>query len=273
MPVTAKQLVLASILALTIARADDTAQSSQADPIESAKRELKELPTLKGASRLPGTDEVSIPLPAFHAPGALSLQQAPLARPEGSRSSQGWLLDALQGNDRLPGLKRTSSGGRGPNRSDTPHQEEPVLGRNPLDRYMVQWMTPQSRSILSQTQVSRALPEGPPSSISQSWRVDPMLENRSNKARAGLFPESRRVNPYLESDNDSTGWVGSTLQIPDSANLRTIRPVGDFQQVIPSPVRSASDELLKPHQQLVPYTPPTAPLVDEQKYFPQLRKF
>lgn len=275
MPAPARHLALALFLPLLLAGAEPPSQPGQAqtvDPLEAARRDLKALPSLDRAARTqPALDDVAIPLPELRATAPSAPHSSPsAATPETKPSSQGWLLDALEsGNGRDRGRDR------GAILPDSTRRA--AAAANPLENYLDQWISPQNRGILEQLTPERGREKEFRPRFDASW------ERRKTETRNGfqvapvkpgtLLDGRRPANPYLEPSSEDV-WQSEPSK--PAAPAPVVRTAPDpIQSALPlSPDAKQPDfPSLKAPREAERYVSPTAPLVDENKYFPQLRKF
>jgi hypothetical protein len=149
---------------------------------------------------------------------------------------------------------------------------------NPLSNYLQQWLSPQDRRLLgeeklNQTSLERAgIHEEEPFRPKVNYDTKPLLSN----PREHLAIPGDRMNPYLTPGPTDENFLTEPLApLPNSftarpplsplsnsaGDQRTYSPNGDM-----TPAQNGSAKL-----EALP--PPTAPLLDERRYFPQLRRF
>jgi len=271
------------VLLLTAAgtRGADPAAKESNDTLDTARRELQELPAIeRGLTPMERRPESTLPLPLFtpvapQAPASSLAGEEDLAKPV---PSQGWLLDALRkteaqdrtrskalwGDDRL-----SSNAARGKAES----------APNPLGNYLQQWLSPGDQKLLGGEKL-RSTPlehagihSDEPFRGAAAYDAKPLLSN----ARPHLPMVSERVNPYLTPAPSEDSLVPEPLApLPPGSNARTTASTlsnpGTDSTMYPPPWDTAPtlSGSTKP-QSVLP--PPTAPLVDEHRYFPQLRRF
>jgi hypothetical protein len=243
--------------------------------LDAARRDLRELPVTErtrdnlGKSSGFGTAD----LPALTLPGS---GDSPQNKPEpNAPPSPTWLLDALKQTDAERSQRR-------PNPDailarDQANGYKPVPAPDPLAQYLGQWMSPRDQELLRpDTKKSADLSTKGP--LELTARMPEM--SGLPALQTGLMPVSivePAKNPYLQEPTpqplppNPLTPASVTRQLPnDRSRVPLAFPVGSTPtglSTTPSSVKPA----VKP---LEPATVlPTAPIIDDRKYFPQLHRF
>lgn len=277
-PASAQSLLALLLLSITgVAFAEESTTKSK-DALETARRDLQAIkiePAILPGERFP---DANLSLPSFTPltiSGPSQREKSGTAEP-----SKGWLLDALQKpSDAQKGsllrYDRDLRKERGADPQEAQRRQTTPVN-NPLRTYVDQWLSPQDKRLLA--------PDTPPQN---SWdranlRRDQPLRERTESAYApavGTNPRQgfltntagERVNPYLVPAENERLVPEPLAPLPSSNRTSTTSlaplPVNSY-----SPPQDTAPTLrqTKPEETL---PPPTAPLVDERRYFPQLRRF
>lgn len=278
-------LVLLLMVAGGAVRGADSSSPPQPsdDPLEVARRELQELPTLDRSippgGRRPDS-ELSLPTFIPSTPGSPSSKSkendlSPATEPLASR---GWLLDALRKTETEDRLK-TNGRTRGERLSPEALKQKLENAPNPLNNYLQQWLSPGDRRLLvgeklNSTPLERAgVREDDAFRPKAAYDTQAMLSN----ARAQLPMNGERVNPYLTSSASDDRLVPEPLApLPNTTTTRT--PLSRLSTTAPdqtvySPQWDTTPTVTGSATKPETISPPTAPLLDERRYFPQLRRF
>lgn len=277
-------VLLLSIAVGAVYGADSGPPSQKADdPLETARRELQELPTLERSARPEGRmSDPALALPAFRpsTPGSPSPQakQNDLSPTTEPMPSQGWLLDALRKTeveDRARTKARTSDDRLSPEAMKRKLEGAP----NPLNNYLQQWLSPGDRRLLggeklSPTQLERAgIREDEPFRPKNTPDAHSLLSN----PKTHLPLSGERVNPYLTPSGPEERLLTEPLApLPATAATRT--PLSRLSSAAPdqsmySPPWDTTPTVTGSTAKPAAIPPPTTPLLDERRYFPQLRRF
>ena len=283
--------IVFSVVACSTWAADDKATNDKS-ALEAARRDLRALPALEkeipSSSGRRGFDASLVPTPTWQAPAP-----APSAPPSTvSPRSDTWLVDAFNATETKESREARHLGATGQNAGRGAPNRDPLgqmFGKteepreNPLASYLQQWLSPQSLTLLKAERredeasglalLEDALPK---------QRVGPTAAPAGELSALDLSPmdggpatQSAR-NPYLDAMNSTTASAP-----PSAANGSLIVPAGGVgvpTLSTPNNSRSSAPSVQKPPtafpaKRPPAYTPPTAPIVDDQKYFPQLRRF
>ncbi len=256
-------LHLASLLfpvALALGQSEE--HPAAPDPIQSAREELKQLSTTTRALPQGPLLDDALPVPMLSARPDRAAPTQP-----GSAPSRGWLLDAFEASQQKSRFRETST------RDRTEEADSTSRAANPLYGYLEGWLTPRDRSLLLPT-VDSSPGEG--ARLGADGSVPSRFRPQSSIDTSGLVRDARRgpraapaPNPYLAAAEPAPGsytFPSSTFVPPPPA------PAAPAGLAFPAaPEAGGSRPALTPRQDV--YPPPTAPLVDEARYFPQLRRF
>ena len=269
----AKFLALAALLLGATLRAETPAPA--AGSLDAAKRDLRDLPAAERSQEVldksSGVGAASLPILTL--PGSGDASQS---KPEpNAPPSTTWLQEALAQTDAVHDQHRPSS--------------DPALGRDqangyktarasdPLAQYLGQWMTPRDRELLR-----------PDSKNATDQKTNGSLDRYSQPSDKSAFselpPEAPMVsileptqNPYLPEPEKTpllaSPFAAPVASTPASTNERSREPTG--LAVAPPNKPSAGLDSPKPAASSLESPPisPTAPIVDDRKYFPQLHRF
>lgn len=270
-----------------------SAQGEQAGTAaESAKKDLQLLPTVQrpaeassGKSLFSGSSAVtglSVATPA--APGAVERNQdgAMPAR------SANWLLDGVnQLEAEAKAQREAASGGmtagksEQASRSDGGGASTPVTA-NPFTEYLTQWLSPADQALLkasgkSGSQTSTAPWEMPRSDFARETSAP--AQAATNPLQMELpgfseFPASRTAqNPYLAEalQAESTILASKAGASDGRGGAGSLPSILTPSQNVPpavAPVQASVEQA-----KAAPSAAPTDRLIDDRKYFPQLRRF
>jgi hypothetical protein len=282
----------ASLAALAaVASASAQTQSGETSATESARRDLQSLPAVQ---RPVDAATRSSPFSGSSAVPALSLPAPSGATPAKNRDeanaprSTNWLLDGVnqleaetesarkQADElakREDVLQRTGTNGR----------TESTATTNPFSEYLTQWLSPGDQALLAagsrNTSSSSTAPWETPRSEFGRDTTQPTTSTTANPLQLelpglGNFADSRRnQNPYLAdpfqaeefasvpvggpaTGRETSGTLPSILT-PSQGSLPPAAPViAPIEQARPAPAAAPTDRL-----------------IDDRKYFPQLRRF
>jgi len=250
--------------------------------IEDTRRELKELPAAQraGSVREKGLD-VSVHIPVLapstgrggnQRPSANGFQNNSQGEPSGY--SQGWLLDALQ-------TRQLEKSGRGNDLLRSGEQRELELKEaqrktreSPLNAYLQNWLSPRDRALLTQKDVHANPAEQ--SVISDLWRQNARsVDLRGGAGDANVRgSQDKPVNPYLDDSSASGSGVFPSPAVTGAgsgARETPLVPVA-FPTLAPRKSLDSSLPTAQPNAEDTGALP-TTPLVDERRYFPQLKRF
>lgn len=260
--------------------------------LESARRELKDLPAMERSRDVLGKQSGlgSAGLPALTLPGDTGNSSA---RPDPNKPlSPTWLQDALNRTDAEAAAHRRGNDPTLARERDRPGGYKAIEAPNPLGQYMEQWISPRDLELLRAGQDAKKSNE-PTQSFVKPWEP-PQTANTA----AGFMPDSARApmsdvpdtpivpimsaprNPYIDEPVSAAPLPGPNSIIPQVASgqpqadrthgpdplpsMSAATPQGSRQ---PAPLKPAAAATAEPQR------PPTAPIVDDRKYFPQLRRF
>lgn len=278
---TLSALSAAVALGFFTARAEEkSAEEQQPSALESARRDLKELPALERRTdpraKLPDTG-IQFPGLAPAPGGGGSASASASGNPDTATKSQGWLLDALQKTDEhLRARANERKTGDSATNLSTDQRFRPA--ENPLSSYLQQWLSPQDRSVLLGQEKARREAMDPFSrAAAPTWNplgtADVKTTTSNDPLRDPLAP---RPNPYLaamsaESSTFTTDSFAPSAATPPSApGPTTTSPLLPTMPTYSQSRDTGPKFTPAPEEQL---PPPTAPLLDERRYFPQLRRF
>jgi hypothetical protein len=254
-----------ALLGVLALRAETPSGNPERSRMEEAKRDLQTLPNLqRGTQPSTSLPEVAVPVPSFAANLAATARPDSKGTLQQNAPSQGWLLDALKADQ-----ERRDAAGRS-NKWTSANAREQLTQReaeNPLNSYVQQWLSPRDRELLlparrdESNNGMRNAPESP------SWRPRTEIDTKPMLTQAQSRAGERTRNPYLDPSSSSGFPATASAQ---SGSVSVPSNTTNFPlQALPSP--AVSPNTGKPAK--LDWTPPTAPVVNESRYFPQLRKF
>ena len=248
------------------------------DTLETARRDLQELRTLERSltpsGRLP---ESTLPLPLV-IPSTPTAKTNPGDPNKAAEPSQGWLLDALkraETEDRARSKTSAADDRLSPEATRRKVQGAP----NPLSNYLQQWLSPQDRRLLGGEKLNPTLLEKAGIRDDEPFRPLPNSSTKpllSSPGDRNLLMDAR-VNPYLSpalaDESFSPEPLAPLPNVPGGGHpplSRLSNPTSEPPAY--SPPLDTTPTLSGPTKPEV-LPPPTAPLLDERRYFPQLRRF
>lgn len=271
---------VATALVLCLSAHGQTATStSSANSLDAARRDLRALPATERSQELLGKSSGlgSAGLPSLNLPSESTKPQAQPA--PNVPASPTWLLDAMQQTELEQNQRRTSHSHESTSVRESANGYRPAAAPDPFGKYLEQWLSPRDLEMLH--------PE--------SRKNDEQKQNFSGaeqtRSRSGAFSSSTSQlgsdpvpimpitqNPYLveptiPSEVPSTNPFAPVSLSDPEKNDRN-RPTAPLPALgMSSSLRSATP--VKPVAKPVETIPqaPTAPIVDDRKYFPQLRRF
>lgn len=258
-----------------------TATTTSDNSLEAARRDLSALPATERSQELLGKSSGlgSASLPVLTMPGGSSKPQAQPAH--NSLPSATWLQDALTQTDLERGQRRTASDSSA-QREQANNGYKPAAAPDPFGKYLEQWLSPrdlemlrpESRKNADQKQLSSGMEKDIASPRSGGFggtatpsRTDavpimPMTENP-------YWVEPARPTSAAPLSNPFAPLPPSALpqKQTDRNRVPNVSPSSTSAPRPTGPVKPALTPV-----EAVPKAP-TAPIVDDRKYFPQLRRF
>jgi len=279
--VIAAVVLCASVHGQTAATGSSTSENS----LEAARRDLKSLPATERSRELSGKSSGlgSAGLPSL--PTESVIMPPSLPEPNTPPSAT-WLQDALKQTDAVRAQRK-------PQVDSTLSREQaggfkPTPAPDPFARYLEQWLSPRDLELLkpeSKKTTDRNVPnswEQPQSqaqpSTSAGMQDGSLSQPGSSSVLVPIMPATPS-NPYI--DESDVAPIASA-QIPFAVQT-TGTQIPIERSRVPTPLSSTTTTPLTPRQtasvkpaavaaEVLP-KPPTAPIVDDRKYFPQLRRF
>jgi hypothetical protein len=268
---------VAVLLGATVARAETPAPAT--DPLDAARRDLRALPATGRSQEVLGKSSGfgSASLPALTIPNS---SDVPQSKPEpNAPASATWLQDALKQTE-VDRNQRRPLGDPSRERDEANHGYKPAKAANPLDQYLAQWLAPRDLEMF-QPEARKAVDQKSKSPLELAATTQPLEmqgapTGQTDFMTAPVLPLTK--NPYLPEPELQP--VGGTPVVLNSTAMHasdersrvqaTLSPVSS-----PPSLRETTPSSLKPATSLPEVVPvsPTAPLVDDRKYFPQLRRF
>jgi hypothetical protein len=282
----------AGVLCLSTSRGAAQASGAGQDSLNEARKDLQELPATVNTPNDPTAKTINTGKLDLVIPSSGSGSNQPASSSENSEAvpSQGWLLDGVnkdKANSALARDAREAARGEGrQGKMNTAAATETAKAWTPL---LQTWLLPQNRALIPTLFGSSSARGGP------SENATATLPNFSNRSATSgnLAPRSpssavpaewltgdatyhdplaQQTNPYLENGT-AGGPSSSDFHMPRlTAPVSTLRSGEPSSQTEDNLYPTAGDGKLSAHRQ-EPIPPPTAPVVNQQKYFPQLDKF
>jgi len=262
--------VLAAIL-LYYATAHAETPAPATNTLDAAKRDLRELPAVERSKDILGKSSGigSAGLPTLTLPGEGS---TPQNKPEpNAPPSPTWLQDALNQTDADRGQRR-------PGRDSTLARDpangyKPTHATDPLAQYLGQWMTPRDRELLRPEAGKDGSDQKSKGPLDQTGPASEL--SGVTALQTGLLQEPAK-NPYLQepeplplAPNPFAPAVTTNAGANERSRLPAPLPAANPDR--PTSLPSSPNPVVAP---LAPAAPsPAAPIVDDRKYFPQLRRF
>lgn len=287
--------VIAAVALCAVAHGQTSAGSSadssppSENTLESAKRELKELPAAERSRDFLGKPSLgSSNLPTLTLPGDNG--SAPRSD-QNKTPSDTWLQDAAKQVDAEAAARRRTTD---PNFSRDQNRTEgykPIDPPNPLAQYLEQWISPRDLELLHAGQESKSGPDSTaffkktadkPSNLSPSAGLPTDFANPSLAvAQTGpVVPLQPQLhNPYIEETEPSPTLANPNTLLPQASSVtgpadraRVLPSLSSSPDIAPqdTPKSQSQKPAVSPNP---PDRPPTAPIIDDRKYFPQLRRF
>ena len=272
--------VIAAILLCATVRGETPAPAT-GSTLDAARRDLKTLPATERSQELLGKNSGlgSASLPALTLPGS---GDAPPSKPEpNAPPSPTWLQDALNQTDSVRGQRRVVSEPALSPR-DKVNGLKPASTPDPFSQYLGQWLTPRDQELLrpdARKATDLAGAGGskmPPDASATPMSLAGAERSGSPKLQTlqtGFLPVSTLEpvkNPYLPEPAPQVqppspfAPAASVNALPGSVLFgQKSRPAGLGPGTLKPPARPTEAAPL----------PPTAPTLDDRKYFPQLRRF
>jgi len=278
----------------TSVNSSTTAPSNSENTLESARRELKDLPATERSHDVQGKSSTlsSAGLPSLTLPGDAANTAS--ARPDPNKTpSANWLQDALNQTDAEAAARRRATDPALSRDRDRPGGYKPAESPNPLGQYLDQWISPRDLELLRAGQDAKKSAE-PSQSAPKPWEpsqtqaagtgrtpdvAGTLLPDLKGQTLIPIMPATAR-NPYIEEPDstapapDPNAFLSQSLpgQLQNDrahapaplSSLPAAMPQGPRQSAPLKPAVTASQPVTRP---------PTAPIVDDRKYFPQLRRF
>lgn len=254
---------------------EDTKPAS--DPLETARRDIESLSSVNQNGVTKGQlPEASVPIPTF---SQSTSGVKPAEADSRATVSQGWLLDALRNMDAQGQQKGFRDATKSPSNEPKNPRQGDEAAANPLHSYLDQWLSPQDKKLLLGTMKGSSAVDRNQQPRAETFRGDRSDSefsltsmDKPRERSVGLAP--KRENPYLlfgDEDQRSSFSTPVTpapgLQRPTSNSTLPVMKEGSYPLIhdaAPALDNRKSEDLLPV---------PTAPLIDERRYFPQLRRF
>jgi len=269
----------ASLAALAAAASAHSAENN-ASAVESAKRDLRALPAAESQVESAGTPSFfsgSSALPSLSLPNSATSASPKKTDEVKKAPSGGWLLDGVRGLETESREREAAEMKRAADPASLRAAGAPA-DANPLGSYLNQWLLPRDQGLnlagvnshglatSESTAAERAREQEALSSTVSPFQTDlPGL--------AELAGNKRGTNPYLNDPLQAsperspfTAAVGDR-GIANTPAASSLAPQLTLPFAAPAPMAPI------PEAKAAPSAPPTAPIVDDRKYFPQLRRF
>jgi hypothetical protein len=277
-------------LAALAAVASVHGEQTRSDATEAAKRDLQSLPVVQrpsettgGKSLFSGTSSVtglSIGSPNGSAGPAKNRDDAAPGR------SVNWLLDGVNQLEAEAKSQRvTEEGGNaGDSREAATKDDRAVTGTpNPFAGYLTQWLSPGDQALLNDASRNASTSSTAPWEKARSEFARETTPAAAASGTVNPFqmelpgldagdPDRQRQNPYLADPSPSEFPVAASL-VSASKDKETPGALPSIltpsQSLLPVAPIAAPIEQARP----APVAAPTERLIDDRKYFPQLRRF
>jgi hypothetical protein len=261
-------------------------EQTQSDAAEAAKRDLQALPvaqrpseTISGKSLFSGASSVtglSIGTPNTPAGSAKNRDDAAPGR------SANWLLDGVnQLETETKSQRSAEEGGKSSEGRQASTKEDRALAAaaNPFAGYLEQWLSTGDPALLKDANrnvstLSTAPWETPRNEFPRDTAASaPASANPFQMELPGVAADSSgrpTQNPYLAEPSSEFRTVTSMASGGADRDAAGVPPpiLTPSQSPLP-PIPTAAAEQARP----APMAPPTERLIDDRKYFPQLRRF
>jgi hypothetical protein len=248
--------------------------------LDSTKRDLRALPAKEEPTPLRKDSGLgSTALPSLSTPAANATIEVP---GNSTQPSETWLQDSLDAGKAVTATALRKETAAALNRSTLTDQKT-SLTPDPFDRYLTQWLSPRDLEILrpdtkkENLEQNKSLRDSPAShsgndfSLSTSAQIPLATPGNGSVATNPYLPELEPVAPM------ASGLVQTwPSPAPPTTQSSTVRLPGLLPMASPGDT-TGSPKTPNPQTQNTaitsPMPPPTAPVVDDRKYFPQLRRF
>lgn len=269
----------ASLAALAAAASAYPAESD-ASAVESAKRDLRALPAAESQAEGAGKPSLfsgSSALPGLSLPNSAT-SPSPTKTDEAKKPpSGGWLLDGVRG------LEAES---REREAAERKRAAEPASLRaagvtadvNPLGSYLDQWLLPRDQGL------NLAGANAPGGATSESNAAERAREKDALSSTVSPFQtdlpglaelagNKRGTNPYLNDPLQASPERSPFTAAAGDRGIANTPAASSLAPQLTLPFAPPAHISPTPEAKVAPSAPPTVPIVDDRKYFPQLRRF
>lgn len=261
------------------AHGQNATNTSAENSLETARRDLRALPATERSPELLGKSSGfgAAGLPTLDIPGEgnkPSSQPLPNATP-----SPTWLLDAMQQTELEQNQRRTATPRDPTATRESSSGYKPAAAPDPFGKYLEQWLSPRDLELLR------------PESRKNDAQKSTFGGETQTRSRLGTFGTATAPlvtdpvpilptaqNPYLVESNSPSPAPLPGPFAPETTPALQKNERNRTPSVLPASAVTSSPKPaapLKPAAKSVDASPkaPTAPIVDDRKYFPQLRRF
>ncbi|MGC4071574.1 MAG: hypothetical protein QM760_03515 [Nibricoccus sp.] len=277
---------LAALAAVASAQAEQTGTAAA----ETAKKDLQSLPAVQRPAEATSGKSLFSGSAAGLSLGISDGNAAPAKNKEDGSAgkSANWLLDGVNQLEAEAKAQRDASDDKkrvdNSQESSTGERQNATATANPFAAYMTQWLSPGDQALLNAgsrnaSSSSTAPWETPRSDFKREIAPATQAAVTTNPLQMELpgissFSASQQSrNPYLADPFQVEGGLGAS--VAGSANGRdaagSLPPILTPAQAVLPPAAPVSAPVEQ--AKAAPVAPPTERLIDDRKYFPQLRRF
>jgi len=277
--VNVRFLAATAIVLCLSARGQNATNTSADNSLETARRDLRALPATERSQELLGKSSGlgSAGLPSLSLPGEGS---KPSGQPAPNAPlSPTWLLDAMQQTELDQSQRRASATPDSTLTRESSSGYKPAPAPDLFGKYLEQWLSPRDLEMLRpesrKNDEQKQSTSGADLTRAKSGTLGPPVSQLGSDP-VPIMPAAQ--NPYLvEPASPSSAPLPNPFAPATPSDLqkneRNRTPAPLLTPALTSSPRPTTP--VKPAAKPVEAVPrpPTAPIVDDQKYFPQLRRF
>jgi hypothetical protein len=259
------------------AHGQNASTTTNENSLDAARRDLRALPATERSHEFLGKSSGlgSAGLPSLALPGESS---KPQAQPEpNAPPSATWLQDAMKQTEVERSQRRSLPDSEGTREQNNGYK--PAAAPDPFGKYLEQWLSPRDLEMLRPESRKTADQKQNSASLEQTQKRSGVFGAPASQTTLDAVPIMPTTqNPYLV---EPSSLSPTPLPNPFAPSTPSALPQSDRNRVptaLPTSTSTVSPRSTAPVKPA--FTPPeampkapTAPIVDDRKYFPQLRRF